>query len=95
MRDIAHRGGMPMPKGRSSAAKKAARTRKLTAVGKKAAKIRKLKAAGSKAAKTRNRRAPARKAVATKKLRAAATELQVVPTEAPPAAAETQDIIIN
>ncbi len=48
-----------MPKGRSSAAKKAARTRKL-------------RAAGRKAAQTKKRRAAAKKAVATKKLRAGA-----------------------
>ena len=54
-----------------------------------------LKAAGRKAAKSRKRRAPARKAVATKKLRAAAEEVQVVPAEEPPAAAEAPDIIMD
>jgi hypothetical protein len=91
-----------MPAKRSSAAKKAARTRELSAAGKKAAKTRKLKATGRKAAKTRKRKAPVRKAVATKKLRAAAAEVpfaaagaQAVPTEVPPAVAETSDIIMD
>jgi hypothetical protein len=50
------------------AAKKAARTRKLT-VGKKAARTRRLRAAGTKAALTRKRRAAARKAAATRTLK--------------------------
>ena len=66
-----------MPKGRSSAAKKAARTRKL-------------RAAGRKAAKTRKRRATARKAAATKKLRTAAAVVQAVPTEVQSGAPEAQ-----
>lgn len=80
--------GMPMPTKRSLTAKRAARTRKLRSAGKKAAKTGKLKAAGRKAAKTKKRKAPSRKAVATKRPVAAAPEVQVVPTEVPPAAAE-------
>jgi hypothetical protein len=79
--------GMPMPTKRTATAKKSARTRKLSAVGEKAPKTRKLKAAGTKAAITKERRAAAWKAAATKKPPTAAAELQVVPTEVPPAAA--------
>jgi hypothetical protein len=77
-----------MPIKRSAAVKKAARTRKLRVVGEKAAKTRKLKVSGTKAANTRKRRAAAWKAAATKKPRAAAVEVQSVPTEVHPAAAE-------
>jgi hypothetical protein len=54
---------------RSTAAKKAAQTRKHRAAGKKAARTRKLRAAGKKAALTKKRRAAGRKAAATRKLK--------------------------
>ena len=54
---------------RKTAAKKAARTRKLRAAGKKAAQTRRLRAAGKKAALTKKRRAAAWKAAATRKLK--------------------------
>ena len=52
---------------RSSAAKKAAQTRKRRAAGKKAARTRKLSTAGKKAVLTRKRREAGRKAAATRK----------------------------
>jgi hypothetical protein len=54
---------------RSSAAKKAAQTRKRRAAGKKAATTRKLRAAGKKAARTRKRGAAGQKAAASRKLK--------------------------
>ena len=71
-----------MPTKRSLKAKKAVRTRKS-------------KSTGKKAANTRKRRAAAWKAAATEKPRAAAPEVQVVPAEEPPAAAEAPDIITD
>ena len=91
-----------MPKKRSSAAKKSARTPKPKSASKNAAKTGKLKAAGRKAPKTKKRKAPARKAVATKKLRAVVVEArpavvrpQAVAPEVPPAVAEAPDIILD
>src|SRR5215510_3305412 len=57
--------------GRSAAAKKARKKRRVRAAGKKAAKTRKARTAGKKAAVTRTRKAAARKAVATQQAKAA------------------------
>ena len=65
--------------GRSAAAKKAWKKRRVRAAGKKAAKTRKALAAGKKAAVTRKRKAAARKAAATQQAKAAMPVTEATP----------------